>query len=215
MRARKLRLLLLPHLAVHRERVAGRRCHHRPHASEGQRGGLGRYQRGAGHGAAGICFHPFHSAIFRTDRQPQAGKTLYHQGDLSYFEAVNKESLKNAFQRFEEEGILITKKSKAGKNPPVLRLSPEWVPQRDPATGAMLHKGQLWNYVESIAISRREGKNRRDSASVGSRVLTLVEKLGAELFADAVERTRVEEEEIEVEVKKGRSRRGSSSRAKL
>jgi len=153
--------------------------------------------------------------ILRADRPPQAGKTLYHQGDLSYFEAVNKESLKNAFQRFEEEGILITKKSKTGKNPPVLRLSAEWVPRRDSTTGAILHEGQLWTYVESIAVSRREGKNRRDSASVGSRVLTLVGKLGAKLFADAVEKERVEEEEIEVEVKKGRSRRGSISRAKL
>ncbi|OAP57231.1 hypothetical protein AYL99_07969 [Fonsecaea erecta] len=35
-----------------------------------------------------------------------AGRTLYHQGDLSYFEAVNKEALKNAYNRFQEEGII-------------------------------------------------------------------------------------------------------------
>jgi glycerol-3-phosphate O-acyltransferase len=32
------------------------------------------------------------------------GKTLYHQGDLSYYEAVNKEALRNAYARQEEEG---------------------------------------------------------------------------------------------------------------
>ena len=45
------------------------------------------------------------------------GKTLYHQGDLSYFEAVNKETLKNAFQIFEDEGIVKLHKSKDIKNP--------------------------------------------------------------------------------------------------
>jgi hypothetical protein len=136
----------------------------------------------------------------------QGGKTLYHQGDISYFEAVNKETLKNAFQRFEEEGITMTRKSKMGKNLPVLKLSPEWVPKRDPVTGKIIGEGKLWNYIGGIAISRREGKNRRDSASVGTRVLTLVEKLGAGLFRDALERERVEVEEVNVEVRKGRRR---------
>ena len=44
---------------------------------------------------------PFESSTDHTTSQ--LGKTLYHQGDLSYFEAVNKETLKNAYQRFEEE----------------------------------------------------------------------------------------------------------------
>ncbi|CAI4213037.1 unnamed protein product [Parascedosporium putredinis] len=53
------------------------------------------------------------------------GKTLYHQGDLSYFEAVNKETIKNSFQRFEEEGILQVVPSKNPKVPPRLRLAPD------------------------------------------------------------------------------------------
>ncbi|KAF8535263.1 acyltransferase-domain-containing protein [Trichophaea hybrida] len=141
------------------------------------------------------------------DMAQLAGKTLYHQGDLSYFEAVNKESLKNAFQRFEEEGILVTRKSKTRKNPPVLKLSSEWIPERDSETGGIIANGPLWQFVESIAISRREGKNRRDSASVGTRVLTLVDRLGRELFEETLERKRIEEEDAEVEIRTGRKRR--------
>jgi hypothetical protein len=142
-----------------------------------------------------------------SDRNLQAGKTFYHQGDLSYFEAVNKETLKNAFQRFQEDGIILTRKSKTGKSPPVLKVSPEWTPRRDPHNGGVIPGGRLWDYVESIAISRREGKNRRDSASVGTRVLTLVDKLGAELFQDAVAREQEQVVEEEFEVKGGRQKK--------
>ena len=129
---------------------------------------------------------------------------------VAQFEAVNKETLKNTFQRFQEDGILMTRKSKTGKNPPVLKLAPQWVPKRDPATGKIETTGLLWTYVESIAVSRREGKNRRDSASVGSRVMTLVEKLCADLFAQAVEKTRIEEEDAEYEIRTGRKRRSKA-----
>lgn len=112
----------------------------------------------------------------------QLGKTLYHQGDLSYFEAVNKETLKNAYQRFEEEGILQVVKSKDPKVPPRLRLDPEWRPSRDPETGALNASGRLWDFTEKIASSRREGKNRRDGATVSTRVLRLTDLLGSKLF---------------------------------
>ncbi|KAI5803686.1 acyltransferase-domain-containing protein [Geopyxis carbonaria] len=104
-----------------------------------------------------------------------AGKTLYHQGDLSYFEAVNKETLKNAFARFREEGILVVKDG-------TVQIAPEWMPEREPATGGIRREGRLWRFVEKISVSRREGKNRRDSSSVGPRVLGLMERLGAELW---------------------------------
>ncbi|KAK7749121.1 hypothetical protein SLS62_008408 [Diatrype stigma] len=107
-------------------------------------------------------------------------------GDLSYFEAVNKETLKNSFQRFEEEGILYTVKSKDPKVPPRLRLASEWAAPRDPATGALLASGRLWDFTEKIAASRREGKNRRDGATVSTRVLLLTDSLGARLFEDAI-----------------------------
>lgn len=45
--------------------------------------------------------------------------------------------------------------------------------------------GRLWNFIEKIAQSRREGKNRRDGATVSTRVLALANKVGRELFASA------------------------------
>ncbi|KAI1373286.1 acyltransferase-domain-containing protein [Hypoxylon crocopeplum] len=114
------------------------------------------------------------------------GKTLYHQGGLSYFEAVNKETLKNSYQRFEEEGIIYAVKSKDSKTPPRLRIASEWMPSRDPAkSGALQPSGRLWNFIERIASSRREGKNRRDGATVSTRVLRLTDMLGAKLFEEA------------------------------
>ncbi|KAF3922524.1 hypothetical protein ABW21_db0201269 [Orbilia brochopaga] len=102
------------------------------------------------------------------------GKTLYHQGDLSYFEAVNSQSLKNAFTRFASDHILETQ---AGKT----RIHPDWRPKIGP-DGNIIMKGQLWELVEKISMTRREGKNRRDNQTVGSRVLSLAQKLGLELF---------------------------------
>ncbi|ROT41888.1 acyltransferase, partial [Sodiomyces alkalinus F11] len=113
------------------------------------------------------------------------GKTLYHQGDLSYFESVNKETLKNSYQRFEEEGIVQVVRSRDPKVPPRLRLAADWRPSRDPETGALVAAGRLWDFTEKIASSRREGKNRRDGATVSTRVLRLADKLGGALFEAA------------------------------
>ncbi|KAK2780931.1 hypothetical protein FQN53_000883 [Emmonsiellopsis sp. PD_33] len=110
------------------------------------------------------------------------GKTLYHQGDLSYFEAVNKETLKNAYQRFEEEGILIVAKTKGPGAQTTMRIAPNWTPERDPSTGKLLARGKLWDFMSLIAQSRREGKNRRDGATVSSRVLTMTDTVGQEVF---------------------------------
>ncbi|EFW99273.1 glycerol-3-phosphate acyltransferase [Grosmannia clavigera kw1407] len=116
------------------------------------------------------------------------GKTLYHEGDLSYFEAVNKETLKNAYQRFHEEGILRLVRSKDAKNtPPRLQLAPEWRPQRDPTTGALVPAGRLWDFTAKIAASRREGKNRRDGATVSTRVMALADSVGSRLFDEAIQ----------------------------
>lgn len=84
----------------------------------------------------------------------QLGKTLYHQGDLSYFEAVNKESLKNAYQRFQEEGMIIVTKTKGSLS---MRITPSWMPERDSETGKLLPRGRLWDFLDQIAQSRREG----------------------------------------------------------
>ncbi|KAK1831843.1 glycerol-3-phosphate acyltransferase [Podospora conica] len=115
------------------------------------------------------------------------GKTLYHQGDLSYFEAVNKETLKNSYQRFEEEGIIHVVRSRDTRIPPRLRLAPDWRPARDPATGKLAPTtGRLWEFTEKIASSRREGKNRRDGATVSTRVVGLAEELGRKMFEEAM-----------------------------
>jgi 1-acyl-sn-glycerol-3-phosphate acyltransferase len=114
------------------------------------------------------------------------GKTLYHQGDLSYFEAVNKEALKNAYSRFAEEGIILVATNKDSKAGPTMRLSPEWTPERDERTRALLLHGRLWDFTEKIAKCRREGKNRRDGATVSTRVLSMASKLGTALFEDVV-----------------------------
>lgn len=113
------------------------------------------------------------------------GRTLYHQGDLSYFEAINKEALKNAYTRFQEEGIVIVSRNPEAKGGPVVRLSPEWTPERDEETGEVRPAGKLWDLTERISQHRREGKNRRDEATVSTRVLRLAATLNEELFKDA------------------------------
>ena len=113
------------------------------------------------------------------------GKTLYHQGDLSYFEAVNKETLKNAFQLFEDEGIVSLRRSKDRKVPSTIKLAEEWTPERDLVTGVIIPEGKLWSFIETVANSRREGKNRRDGATVSTRVLVLADKVGQKLFESA------------------------------
>lgn len=114
-----------------------------------------------------------------------AGRTLYHQGDLSYFEAINKEALKNAYSRCQEEGIILVAKSENSKSGPTVRLAPEWIPERDLVTGELRASGRLWDFIEKIALYRREGKNRRDGAAVSTRVLSLAARLNQQLFQDA------------------------------
>ncbi|KAI9754159.1 MAG: hypothetical protein M4579_004827 [Chaenotheca gracillima] len=115
------------------------------------------------------------------------GKTLFHQGDLSYFEAVNKETLKNAFERFEEEGIiLVAKGAKAAKGAPKMKLAPDWMPKRDDRTGKIKPQGRLWDFTATIAQSRREGDNPCEEATVSAKVLTLADHVCKVLFETAV-----------------------------
>ena len=100
---------------------------------------------------------------------------------------MNKETLKNSYTRFEQDQIIHVVKSKDAKIPPRIQLDADWQPSRDPQTGALLPQGKLWDFTEKIASSRREGKNRRDGATVSVRVLRLTEELGAKLFTEAEE----------------------------
>lgn len=145
------------------------------------------------------------------DRAQVLGKTLYHQGDLSYFEAVNKETLKNTYERFEEEGMILVAKSKDRKTPATVRLADEWLAQRD-ASGKVKAEGALWKFAERISVSRREGKNRRDGATVQTRVLSLADKVGAELWnRDASGAAR--DEEAEKAAAQAQKRRGKTKLA--
>ena len=140
----------------------------------------------------------------------QLGKTLYHQGDLSYFEAVNKETLKNSYQRFEEEGIIQVVKSKDPKVPPRMRLAPEWRPARDDISGVLIASGRLWDFTEKIASSRREGKNRRDGATVSTRVVRLTDDLGQKLFEEAIAGTDGSGKKGKGKGKKGKGKGGAA-----
>ena len=76
-------------------------------------------------------------------------------------------------------------KDKLSNSAPQMKLAPSWTPQRDPLTGKIAPRGKLWDFTEIIAQSRREGKNRRDGATVSTRVLTLADTLGQSLFSAA------------------------------
>ncbi|PVI03534.1 acyltransferase-domain-containing protein [Periconia macrospinosa] len=157
------------------------------------------------------------------DRAQLLGKTLYHQGDLSYFEAVNKETLKNTYTRFEEEGMIVVSRSRDSKIPSSIRLADEWIPSRTTtpnttsnSSSSTAHstsieaKGLLWTFAERISSSRREGKNRRDGATVQNRVLSLADRVGAELWQDAVVKTSDEGEAERAVLTASKALRGKS-----
>lgn len=147
------------------------------------------------------------------DRSQLLGKTLYHQGDLSYYEAVNKETLKNSYTRFEEEGMIVVAKSKNTKMPTTIRLAEEWTPVR--GSKGIIADGPLWRFAERISASRREGKNRRDGATVQTRVLSLVDFVGQPLWeGDVLDTKSIGREEARAAKKKakGRAKRGSMAR---
>lgn len=104
------------------------------------------------------------------------GKNLFYQGDVSYLETVNSATLSNAFQRMVELGVILTRRGKSSKSVPLMALHPEWVPRRLPS-GAIDPQGRLWSFLERLGRFRREGKNRRDSQTVSTRVLAHTAKI--------------------------------------
>lgn len=48
--------------------------------------------------------------------------------------------------------------------------------------GKLKAEGPLWEFCEKISMGRREGKNRRDGATVRTRVLGLAELVGRALW---------------------------------
>ena len=114
------------------------------------------------------------------------GKTLYYQGDISYLESINKETLKNAYDRLREKGILLTSRPRAARQRSMVALHPSWCPMRQPDSNEVLAQGPLWEMVDRVGGFRREGKNRRDNATVSHRVLVLAEKIGQSLSVNGI-----------------------------
>jgi hypothetical protein len=123
--------------------------------------------------------------------------------------------LKNAWARFEEEGIITVLKSKSSKTPPRTKLSADWTPRRNPQTGLIEAEGRLWAFIEKIAQSRREGKNRKDGATVSTRVLRLTEIIGKTLFDSDTMADSLSEEEKTTLNQKQQRRKAMQPRAKL
>lgn len=142
------------------------------------------------------------------------GKTLYHQGDLSYFEAVSKESLSKGYSRVEEEGVLVVVRSKDSKVAPRVRLGESWAPSRDADGKIVVQGSKLWELCERISLSRREGKNRRDGSTVQTRVIGLVELVGEQLWVKA-RLPGVDVAQVEPEEKPKTARRKLQTRAKI
>jgi hypothetical protein len=88
------------------------------------------------------------------------------------------------YKRFEEDEIIKVINSRDSKIPPRLQLSSEWMPSRD-AKGKLVPDGRLWDFIGRIALSRREGKNRRDGATVATRVLSMADMVSTQLFTEA------------------------------
>lgn len=110
------------------------------------------------------------------------GRTLYHQGDLTYFEAINTEAIKNAYSRFQEEGIINVSQKGTGKAALSVQIASEWMPKRDETSGSLRAQGRLWDLIGKISEYRREGKNRGDEATMSTRALRIASKLNQELF---------------------------------
>ncbi|KAK4617756.1 Glycerol-3-phosphate acyltransferase [Fulvia fulva] len=120
------------------------------------------------------------------DKAQLLGKTLYHRGDLSYYEAVNKEALKNAISRSEEEGIiLVTRPPKDSKAPQRTKLDADWMPQHT-SQGELVPEGKLWEFCEHVNKSRRDAPGKKEGATVRRRIQGLAQVIGEGLWEDAV-----------------------------
>lgn len=90
------------------------------------------------------------------------GKTLYHQGILVYYEAVNKEMLKNALTHWTNggEGIVI-------KHPETgfITVSLDW-----------MDRDKLYDFCEHIAHHRRLIRVRKDVPTLSSRMVTMIHR---------------------------------------
>lgn len=98
------------------------------------------------------------------------GKTLYHQGLVTYYESINKELLKTALQQFQEEGVIIRQQSKDRKKPPKISLAKGWEMQRSQEDDDffkyddIIPSGKLYEFSELISESRHKTLRHHDMA---------------------------------------------------
>ena len=78
------------------------------------------------------------------------------------------------------------------------------MPQRDQETQLLQARGRLWDLNDRISRHRREGKNRRDGATISTRVLALVSALNQDLFDQLIKETAAADP---TDVRKSRGRR--------
>jgi hypothetical protein len=123
---------------------------------------------------------------------------LLTPGDLGYFESINKETIMNAFKRYQDLGLLTKKtvqpsttnetgvpdpptvlyavhSNYVGEATALLGQQPEGLYKDFYAfsNDTKLVKTKLWDFCEQIGRFRREGKHRRDNETTGKRTLRL------------------------------------------
>lgn len=112
-------------------------------------------------------------------RSQDLGRTLYYEGDLTYFESISRETLKNALDCLIEIDVLEKDVLDEGNGPiDAVRPTPTYAKciivenPNDPQMDA------LHELVENIGRFRREGRHRRDSANLNQRLLRLARLAG-------------------------------------
>jgi hypothetical protein len=103
----------------------------------------------------------------------QLGQTLYYEGDLTYFESINRDTLQNASNRLVEIGVL-EKSDPAG----AFRPMPTYAKCIIIEDLNVLQRDALHELIEDIGRFRREGRNRRDNANLNQRLLRLARLAG-------------------------------------
>ncbi|CAN6631932.1 hypothetical protein TRVA0_013S01662 [Trichomonascus vanleenenianus] len=131
------------------------------------------------------------------------GKTFYHQGHLTYYEAVNKELLKSALNEYHEMGIIIKQKSLDRKGKPVMvAIAKDWVPARFDVSANtteeqrkifrhsdILPTGKLYSFSELISESRHKTLRHHDMASTIKGADMLLLRVCSQLGSRAKTRT--------------------------
>ncbi|KAG5461259.1 MAG: hypothetical protein BJ554DRAFT_6573 [Olpidium bornovanus] len=120
------------------------------------------------------------------------GRTLYYQGDLTYYEAINKETLKNAYLRLQsakDEGAVLRVRRpapSARQQVPAVSLDPRYVPVvnanrhrhdgGDKNVQAECYQVHNWNHVQYsvqpqgalFELMERVGRFRREGRTASS-----------------------------------------------